>query len=634
MNELVKTAPINPLSLLRTQWATALLITINLAVYVWMGANGVPWIDPEPMVLLDWGANLAALTLTGEYWRLLTSMFVHSGIIHLLLNMSMLLFIGPLAQKRLGNFGLISIYLSAGLVAGFVSASWYALSQETNIFGMPITRLVASIGASGALMGLAVAVCVWKSSINEHEEGEALSNKLGQVVLLNLGLGFIVPGVDQACHIGGLLYGFPMGLIALAFNRPSWKRSVMYFAIVAVTTAGVFKATQGSESEELRLLADEVRKQQKDMRKQKELEIVTKQRDLLHKSELAARPKPVSAEEASVLAMEPILSNSYQNPIFSSDGRRLYITDQEANSLTVVDVNTRKVTKVIKGPELKIPDDGCDKTCRGMGAQSVAISPDEKWALVPSMAISSVALIDIQAGAIVHMFKVGNRPATAVFSHDGLHAYVINKVDNSLSVLNIAKRQVDGEPLPLGSAEERFAHWISPVLLLSPDGKRLLASNASLSRLDWIDLASRKMITPPFSIPNSVRFALTDTKMNTLWLPSDQGLLEHKLPSFESLPSYAYCNANDGKLMSVSPDGKWMAAYRRTESGEIVLISRKSRRTVGVYQLSEEPHQLLFSPDGNHLAVLLSSGLRIYPLNKSINVVDYVQKNGELFCDS
>jgi len=249
-------------ALLRQQWATIGLLLANLIVYVWMGASGVSWTEPDPEQLVSWGANLAPFTLGGDSWRLFSSMFVHGGAMHLLLNMYMLLLIGPLAQKRFGGVGFLAVYLATGLVADLVSAWWYGTHPVTNLFMQSSIRLVASVGASGALMGLAGALCV--AGLSDADMGGSQGKALAQVVLLNLGMGFIVSGVDQACHVGGLLAGLPLGALGWSerLKRRPLQRSLLFVALAGAAVLGAHQASQTLGSEDLSELAAQLRQQQ------------------------------------------------------------------------------------------------------------------------------------------------------------------------------------------------------------------------------------------------------------------------------------------------------------------------------------------------------------------------------------
>lgn len=96
---------------LRYWWLTALLIAINCGLFAWQVLNGVSATDPSVPDLIKWGADFAPLTLTSENWRLLSSMFLHIGFVHLLLNMWALYLFGMYAEFYYGRFWYVVIYL-------------------------------------------------------------------------------------------------------------------------------------------------------------------------------------------------------------------------------------------------------------------------------------------------------------------------------------------------------------------------------------------------------------------------------------------------------------------------------------------------------------------------------------------
>ena len=71
-----------------------LLVIANLAMYVIVGVSGGSWLTIQPAVLVHWGANQGALTIGHEWWRLVASMFLHGGLVHLVVNMVSLLYLG------------------------------------------------------------------------------------------------------------------------------------------------------------------------------------------------------------------------------------------------------------------------------------------------------------------------------------------------------------------------------------------------------------------------------------------------------------------------------------------------------------------------------------------------------------
>ena len=123
---------------------TAVLVGINVLVFIAMVVKGASVTQPTADQILRWGANFGPLTLTGQWWRLLTAMFVHIGLVHLALNMWCLWELGLLAEYLYGPKTFLALYLMSGLAASIVS--------------LARNPLVVTAGASGAIFGLAGAL--------------------------------------------------------------------------------------------------------------------------------------------------------------------------------------------------------------------------------------------------------------------------------------------------------------------------------------------------------------------------------------------------------------------------------------------------------------------------------------------
>src|SRR6202522_216935 len=123
---------------------TQVIVGINVAVFLGMVIAGSTVMDFPLAESIRWGANAGGLTLSGEWWRLLTSVFVHGGLIHIAFNMWALWNLGQLCESLYGRWTYAAIYITCGLGASLASA---ARHPE-----------IASVGASGAIFGLAGAL--------------------------------------------------------------------------------------------------------------------------------------------------------------------------------------------------------------------------------------------------------------------------------------------------------------------------------------------------------------------------------------------------------------------------------------------------------------------------------------------
>lgn len=187
-------------------YVTPILIGLNVAVFILMTASGVDFLEPKIADLLHWGADFGPKAVNGEWWRLLTSTFVHIGIIHILLNMWVLFEAGPVVERMVGNIGFLQLYLVAGLTGSLGSLLWHPLMVSAGASG-------AIFGIYGALLGMLVRS---HGSIPTQVVAQLRKSGLG-FLAYNLIFGMTQAGIDSAAHIGGLAGGFLCGVV---LNQP------------------------------------------------------------------------------------------------------------------------------------------------------------------------------------------------------------------------------------------------------------------------------------------------------------------------------------------------------------------------------------------------------------------------------
>ena len=204
---------------------------INLAVFAGMALSGIA-MDPTPRQLIDWGANYGPLTLGGQEWRLLTSMFLHGGLFHIFFNMWCLWDLGSLCESLYGHTTFAAVYLVSGIGASLASVWWHPA--------------VPSVGASGAIFGIVGAL------IASYYLGEftmprfAVAGHLRSVLVFAgyaLIFGAMSGRTDNAAHIGGLVTGLVSGaLIArVAPERKPFRRiGVLLFVGLMVFGCGAW----------------------------------------------------------------------------------------------------------------------------------------------------------------------------------------------------------------------------------------------------------------------------------------------------------------------------------------------------------------------------------------------------------
>lgn len=182
------------------------LIAANVAVFGAMLAFGAGlWHAPNE-VQLTWGANFGPATKDGQWWRLATAMFLHFGVMHLGMNMWALWDCGRLVERLYGSRRFLAIYLGSGLAGNLVSL----IAQGDRAI---------SGGASGAIFGVfgALLLCLARERRQiDRTEFRWLFWGGSAFAAATLALGFVVSGIDNAAHLGGLAAG---GLLGVVFGH-------------------------------------------------------------------------------------------------------------------------------------------------------------------------------------------------------------------------------------------------------------------------------------------------------------------------------------------------------------------------------------------------------------------------------
>jgi len=190
--------------------ATLGLLIVNTGNFIWMALEGVPIFNPPTEQMIAWGGNYNDALLQGEWWRLFTCMFLHSGFLHLIMNMCALGYVGKILEPVLGTWRFMLAYFASGLIGSIVSAVFHA------------DTYIVSVGASGAIFGLFGALfAIISTKYFDNKLREDLWVPIVTTILINLVYGF-QGNIDFAAHIGGLMGGLAVGYclyLSMAFSN-------------------------------------------------------------------------------------------------------------------------------------------------------------------------------------------------------------------------------------------------------------------------------------------------------------------------------------------------------------------------------------------------------------------------------
>lgn len=209
--------------------ATRVLLGVIVAAFLLEiligGAGSIA--GPSARSLLRLGALQPYLIAGGEWWRLLTSMFLHAGLLHIVFNGYALLMFGSMVENLYGTRRFLILFLVTGLLAGVTT---YAFGPLNSV----------GVGASGAIFGIFGAFIAYNLRRRSSVQSMAALRWAFTMLLLNAFLAFSFRAIDWRAHLGGLVAGIVAGYALEGFGEGSmrrWSRIVGMGALVAVGLA-------------------------------------------------------------------------------------------------------------------------------------------------------------------------------------------------------------------------------------------------------------------------------------------------------------------------------------------------------------------------------------------------------------
>jgi membrane associated rhomboid family serine protease len=204
--------------------ATYVLIGINVLLFIGATAGGSSFAGrPGGTVAADLGLFGPAVA-DGDWWRLVTSGFMHAGVIHILFNMYILYWLGTMLEPALGHVRFVALYFTSLLCGSF---GVLLLSPDS-----------LTVGASGAVFGLMGAAFV----LQRLRGVDPMASGIGPLILLNLAITFVIPGISIGGHLGGLIGG---AATAYAMDQVSRRRAGVALPVLASAAVAVL-AVAGS----------------------------------------------------------------------------------------------------------------------------------------------------------------------------------------------------------------------------------------------------------------------------------------------------------------------------------------------------------------------------------------------------
>jgi rhomboid protease GluP len=196
---------------------TFALIGINVAVYLFFNIYAFLHGQNYESMLTNFGAKDNLRILAGEYWRLISPVFLHANLLHLLVNCYSLFILGNIVERIYGHIKYVALYFMAGLFGSIASF---------------IFSVQPSVGASGAIFGLLGALVYYGV-----EEPKIFKKYFGYsvitTIIINIFITFSIPGIDYSAHLGGLIGGF-ITAYAIKVNNVPGKSNERFWALLMV----------------------------------------------------------------------------------------------------------------------------------------------------------------------------------------------------------------------------------------------------------------------------------------------------------------------------------------------------------------------------------------------------------------
>ncbi|HOO74109.1 MAG TPA: rhomboid family intramembrane serine protease [Tepiditoga sp.] len=202
---------------------TNYIILINAFIFALMFIFGGFGAFSNGLNLIKFGAQYGGMG-NSQWFRMITSMFVHGGFWHILLNMYALYYFGNLTENVYGKYKYLSVYLLSGFAGNLLTA-------------LVTSGMSISVGASGAIFGL-IGLLFGSGfrSDTPHMMKRFTGTALLPVIIINIIFGFTMSGINNMAHIGGLIAGFTFGwLTPVTYTSTSWKIwKILYYISIAI----------------------------------------------------------------------------------------------------------------------------------------------------------------------------------------------------------------------------------------------------------------------------------------------------------------------------------------------------------------------------------------------------------------
>ncbi|MEJ2633596.1 MAG: rhomboid family intramembrane serine protease [Acidihalobacter sp.] len=601
---------------------TVLFAAIITATYIYTGLHTHRWLSFSPLSLIALGANVSPLTASKESWRLIISLFIHGGLVHWLLNTYVLLIIGFAAEHTLGKVRWIALFLVSGIFGGLFSVWWHNHHYVTGLspFGfVENLQIVAVVGASGAILGLASGLFVWLVYANSYlyktRPEKPPTSALAQVVVINVVAGFFLPGVDNASHIGGVAGGLFAGIVlSHPFVENTLTRRVIGATLITALALGVATwACSRPLNKDVRALKVEINHDLTQVAAERRKARLEAKNALIRHAEAAkdARligpPVPPDIAKGQVLALG--LTDGGATAM-GPKGQTLLVGGSDTGPIQLIDLRSMThVTDIAPGLSGK-NGEYCAAPCQsGIATQGIAFSPDGRYAFVSDSDNRKVLVVDMSTRRLVASFSAGKRPGPIAIDKSTKYGYVLNIMDNTVTVFNprtfnvIKQGQAIGAP-PTSQDRYDLSMPFRPVFLRLVD-KSVVTFDTLDGRFhavgDRYNSGRKGSMNQLTRSQEKLRMtAAAADKNGSIWLVNDDSLIQFDSTTLRRKSSIPRCFHEHVFELAATADGRWLAVGLRAVHA-VLLVDPITGMTIGQYPLPGSSSSIFFSADDKYI---------------------------------
>ncbi|KGX90864.1 hypothetical protein N781_05690 [Pontibacillus halophilus JSM 076056 = DSM 19796] len=207
---------------------TYAFLAIIVLMFAWMEYTGS---SLNTQHLIDFGAKYNPAIVDGEWWRFVTSMFLHIGFVHFALNSLALYYIGNAVERMYGSWRFVVIYMLSGVIGSLTS---FALTPSV------------SAGASGAIYGLFGALLFF-GVVERKLFLRTIGPNLIFILIINIAFSVVSPQIDNGAHFGGLAAGFLVSMMLHLPKRRKWSMQILALLVLLIGSIGILSFGLGSQ---------------------------------------------------------------------------------------------------------------------------------------------------------------------------------------------------------------------------------------------------------------------------------------------------------------------------------------------------------------------------------------------------